>query len=122
MKNRRYVVCDRDGTLIESHHYLSNPDLVTLLPNTAAALRKFRDLGLGVIVLTNQSQISRGLFSKDRLGQIHERLSALLKLEDVVLDAIYFCPHTTADNCGCRKPKTGLLRDAAQQFNFDPRE
>ncbi len=122
MKKRRYVVCDRDGTLIVSHHYLSDPDLVELLPNAAAALKKIRKLGLGIIVLTNQSPIGRGLFDETRLAQIHDRMTALLSAQGAYLDGIYYCPHLPEDNCECRKPNVGLLERAAWELCFDPRE
>ena len=112
---------DRDGTLIEERHYLSDPAQVELLPGTAEGMRQLQTMGLGLVVITNQSGIGRGYFDKARLDRIHERLSQLLEAESVHLDGIYFCPHMPEDDCTCRKPKTGLLESAAKDLDFDPR-
>lgn len=118
---RRFVVLDRDGTLIESHHYLSDPDLVRLLPRAAEGVHRFRAMDLGVVVVTNQSPIGRGLFGFDRLDAIHARLEALLSAEGVGLDGLYVCPHRPDEGCECRKPGLGLVERAASEHGFEPR-
>jgi D-glycero-D-manno-heptose 1,7-bisphosphate phosphatase len=120
MTGRPFVLLDRDGTLIIERHYLSDPDQVELLPGCPEGLRQLQAMGLGLLVITNQSGIGRGIFSEDRLGLIHERLSQLLRLEAVSLDGIYFCPHTPDDDCDCRKPKSGMIERAAQAWSFTP--
>ena len=119
MTQPRFVVLDRDGTIIVERNYLSDPAQVELLPGSAAGLRRMRDLGLGLIVITNQSAIGRGFIDRTRLDQIHERMGELLKSEGVQLDGLYFCPHLPEEGCNCRKPAPGLLRTAAQELNFD---
>ena len=119
---RRWVVLDRDGTLIEERHYLSDPDQVELIPGAAEGLRQLQNMDLGLVVITNQSGIGRGYFDRARLDLIHERLSQLLETERVHLDGIYFCPHVPEDNCLCRKPRTGLVELAAKDLDFDPRD
>lgn len=118
---RRFVVLDRDGTVIVERHYLSDPRLVELLPEAATGLRHLRALGLGLVVITNQSALGRGLFDESRLDAIHRRFGELLRAEGVRLNGIYFCPHRPEDGCGCRKPRTELLELAAQELRFDPR-
>ena len=120
MSTKRYVIFDRDGTLIRERHYLSNPEQVELIPGTATGLRMLTDLDFGLIILTNQSGIGRGYFSEGRLAQIHGRLIQLLAEEDIRLDGIFHCPHTPYDGCDCRKPRPGMLLQAAQRFQFDP--
>ena len=117
---RRFVLLDRDGTIIPERHYLADPSLVELLPGVAEALRRLQRMGLGLAVLTNQSGIGRGLFDNARLDQIHGRLRTLLAAEDVLLDGIYYCPHLPEDHCSCRKPETGLVEHAARELGFDP--
>ncbi|MCI0461149.1 MAG: HAD family hydrolase [Gemmataceae bacterium] len=119
--SRRFVVLDRDGTLIVERHYLSDPGQVELLPGVAAGLSRLRDLGLGLVVVTNQSGVGRGYFDEARLDLIHQRLTDLLHVEGVRLDGIYSCPHRPEDGCECRKPRPGLLRQAAEQLGFDAR-
>lgn len=121
MPQRRFVVLDRDGTIIVERHYLSDPNHVELIPGAAEALRQLRESRLGLVVVTNQSGIGRGFFDEERLDLIHQRLHQLLEAEDVCLDGIYFCPHTPEDNCSCRKPRTGLLKLAVKDLDFDPR-
>jgi len=120
MKARRFVLLDRDGTVNVERHYLAAADGVELLPNAAAGLRRLRALGFGLIVVTNQSGLGRGYFDRPALDAVHERLRQLLTTEGVVLDGIYYCPHTEQAGCCCRKPRPGLALQAAADLGFDP--
>lgn len=120
MSARRFVLLDRDGTIIVEKHYLSDPDQVELLPGAARALARLSGLGLGLAVVTNQSAIGRGYFDAARLDEIHVRMNALLADEGVAVDAIYHCPHHPDDACACRKPGTGLALQAARELGFEP--
>lgn len=118
--SKRFVALDRDGTIIKECHYLSDPNLVELLPGAADGLRHLRRLGLGLVVITNQSGLGRGYFDEARLTLIHQRFTDLLRQEGVELDGIYVCPHTPEDGCSCRKPRPGLVQAAAQELDFEP--
>jgi phosphoheptose isomerase len=120
MSRRRYVLLDRDGTVNRECHYLSDPEQLELLPGAADGLRQFQEMGLGLVVITNQSAVSRGLIDSSRLDLIHQRLRTMLDAEGVRLNAIYACPHTPEEECRCRKPRLGLLEAAAKQLDFDP--
>lgn len=120
MTRGRFVVLDRDGTIIIERHYLADPERVELIPRVASGLRQLSAMGLGLVVVTNQSGVGRGLFDTTRLALIHRRLCELLAAEGIHLDGIYFCPHTPEDDCVCRKPRTGLLERAAKELDFDP--
>ncbi len=115
-----YVLLDRDGTLIVERHYLSDPEQVELLPNAAEGLHAMRRLGFGLIVITNQSGIGRGYFDEAHLGQVHDRLHAVLQHADLTVDGVYYCPHTPDDHCACRKPRPGLIQQAARDLHFEP--
>lgn len=119
MTQRRFVVLDRDGTVIVERHYLAAPEQVELISGVVSGLRQFREMGLGLVLITNQSALGRGFFDQTCLGAIHERLRELLRAEGVYLDGIYVCPHTPEDDCLCRKPKTGLLDLAAKELGFE---
>ncbi len=119
MTRRRFVALDRDGTIIVEREYLSSPDQVELLPGAGAGLRAMRDLGLGLLIVTNQSAVGRGYFDLARLEEIHGRLKELLLAEGVKLDGIYVCPHRPEDGCDCRKPLPGLLLQASRELGFD---
>jgi D-glycero-D-manno-heptose 1,7-bisphosphate phosphatase len=115
---RRFVMLDRDGTLIHERHYLSAPDQVELLPGVVEGLRGLRDMGLGLVVLTNQSVIGRGIVDAFTLAEIHDRLRYLLGEWGLTLDGIYHCPHVPIDACSCRKPHAGMAVQAAQDLGF----
>jgi len=115
---RGFVLLDRDGTLIVERQYLSRPNEVELLPNAIIGLQRLQSLGLGLVVVTNQSGVGRGLFSMRNLSTIHERLTQLLRQDSIVLDGIYVCPHRPEENCQCRKPKPGLALRAAEDLSF----
>lgn len=117
---RAYVILDRDGTLIVERNYLSDPNQVDLLRGTLAGLARMSAIGLGLIVVTNQSGIARGYFDHAMLGRINKRMESLLAEGGVVLDGIFVCPHHPDDGCSCRKPRPGLALQAAARFGFDP--
>lgn len=117
---RRFAMLDRDGTLIYERHYLADPEQVELLPGVVEGLRALRSMGLGLVVLTNQSGVGRGFFDLATLGKIHERMRWLLKDQGIELDGIYYCPHSPEDGCTCRKPAAGMVARAVQDLDFDP--
>jgi histidinol-phosphate phosphatase family protein len=119
---RRFVVLDRDGTIIVERHHLSDPAGVELIPGAAAALRDLGALDLGLIAVTNQSVVGRGGLDEPTLERIHERLRSALAAEGARLDGIFVCPHRPEDGCSCRKPRTGLLERAARELGFVPRD
>jgi D-glycero-D-manno-heptose 1,7-bisphosphate phosphatase len=118
---QRYVLLDRDGTLIVERHYLADPAQVELLPGAARALVQLRALGWGLAVITNQSGIGRGYYGWEQLHAVHARLAELLAHEGASLDGIYICPHRPDEDCACRKPRPGLIWSAAAELHFDPR-
>jgi D-glycero-D-manno-heptose 1,7-bisphosphate phosphatase len=118
MGARRFALLDRDGTINVEKEYLSSPEGLELLPNTLAGLRGMRGLGLGLVVLTNQSGIGRGYFSAETVDRIHRALAGLLAAGGVSLDGIYVCPHGPEEGCVCRKPAPGLAEQAARELGF----
>jgi D-glycero-D-manno-heptose 1,7-bisphosphate phosphatase len=117
---RHVALLDRDGTIIAERHYLATPDGVELLPGAVDGLRRLAGLGLRLAVVTNQSGLSRGYFDRTTLAAIHERMRVLLAQGGVELEGIYVCPHTEEHDCACRKPRPGLVRQAAAALGFDP--
>ncbi|MCK5297102.1 MAG: D-glycero-beta-D-manno-heptose 1,7-bisphosphate 7-phosphatase [Alphaproteobacteria bacterium] len=115
---KRYILLDRDGTIIADKHYLSDPDEVELLPYAAEGLKHLSRLGFGLIVVTNQSGVARGYFNEEQVKKANSRLEELLKKQGVHLDAVYYCPHSPDEKCHCRKPETGMAEQAALDFDF----
>lgn len=119
MSSRRFVLLDRDGTINVERQYLSHPGQLELLPGAAAGLRALQSLGLGLVVVTNQSGIARGYFDEDRADAVHRRLEEMLKEAGVSLTGIFLCPHGPDDECTCRKPRPGMARAAAREYGFE---
>ena len=92
-----------------------------MFPFVAEAIRRFNEARLPVIVITNQSGVGRGFFPESLVGAVHELMTEQLAALDAHLEAIYYCPHTSADGCDCRKPKLGMLEHAAREHSFDLR-
>jgi D-glycero-alpha-D-manno-heptose 1-phosphate guanylyltransferase len=119
---RRYVLLDRDGTINIERHYLSDPEQFELLPGALEGLRRLSSLGLGLVIISNQSAVGRGYFDINQLEAIHQRMGKLLQEEGVQLSGVYWCPHRPDENCPCRKPAVGLGHRAAAELGFDLRE
>lgn len=119
---RRFVLLDRDGTINEEVGYVLDPSALRLIAGSAEAIRTFRELGLGVVVVTNQAPIARGWITERQLAGIHERLAELLAAEGADVDGVEHCPHDRDDGCACRKPGTLMVERAAARFGFDPVE
>jgi histidinol-phosphate phosphatase family protein len=119
------VFLDRDGTLIEHVHYLSNPGAVRLLPGAAEALKKFRQAGFAIVLVTNQSAIGRGMLTEHGLDQIHTEMRRQLADRGATIDAIYHCPVVPVGDDRSvvehpdRKPGPGMLLRAAIDLNLD---
>lgn len=116
---RRAIFLDRDGTLIEDAKYLSKVEQVKLLPGAAAAVKAWNEAGWLVILITNQSGVARGFFPESRVGEVNAHLLNLLEAEGAKLDAIYYCPHGPDDGCECRKPKPGMILQAAREHDVE---
>lgn len=112
------LLFDRDGTLVEDVPYNADPRRVRPLPGVRAALEHARRRGLPLAVVTNQSGIGKGLITREQTGRVHARIERLLGPVDVWC----VCPHTASDGCSCRKPRPGLLLDAAGRLNAAPGE
>lgn len=121
------VFLDRDGVLIEDTHFLTSLEQMRLLPGVTPALRALQERYY-LIVATNQSGVARGLFTEQDVAEAHAELARRLAVESVVLDAVYYCPHLPeaavpeyALVCECRKPKAGMLLEAARALGIDLR-
>jgi D-glycero-D-manno-heptose 1,7-bisphosphate phosphatase len=118
---RRFVFVDRDGTINVERPgaYVLAADDMRLLPGAAVGLRRLRDAGLGLVVVSNQAPVARGWIGPDDLDAVNSRMLELLADDGVTVDGVYCCPHDDGDGCGCRKPEPGLLLRAAGDLGFD---
>jgi D-glycero-D-manno-heptose 1,7-bisphosphate phosphatase len=123
------VFLDRDGTLIEDVGYPTRPEQIRILGGVARALTRLAEAGYRLIVVTNQSGIARGLLTEEELNRFHQALDEQLELLGARLDAYYSCPHhpdpaqvnraDLAVVCDCRKPRPGLILQAAEDLGLD---
>ena len=118
---RPAVFFDRDGTLIEDEHYLSDPARVRLRAGAAAAVRRVNEAGLAVVIVTNQSGIARGLFTVAEYERVRDRVIDALADAGARVDATYHCPHHPdfGGACACRKPGIALFQQAASEHALD---
>ncbi|MBI5328380.1 MAG: lipopolysaccharide heptosyltransferase II [Deltaproteobacteria bacterium] len=113
------VFLDRDGTINHDTGYIDSPERLVIINGAASAIKKLNSKGFRVVVITNQSGIGRGYFSKEALDAVNKKLEEVLMKGGAHVDGIYYCPHHPDDNCECRKPRTGLLEKAKKDLNID---
>lgn len=107
------LVLDRDGVInLDSDSYVKSVAEWAPIEGSIEAIAKFTSAGFRVVVVTNQSGLSRGLFEESALEDIHRKLESKVESLGGKIDGIFFCPHHPRENCDCRKPKTGLLKKA----------
>lgn len=131
LKNKQKAIfLDRDGTINEYVGFLRNIDDFRLIDGVSEAVKLINQSGYLAIVVTNQPVIARGEVTVPQLNEIHNKMETLLGADGAYVDAIYYCPHHPHKgyqgeipelkiDCDCRKPKAGMLRRAAQEFNID---
>jgi histidinol-phosphate phosphatase family protein len=117
--SNRAVFLDRDGVLMEDVNYVGHVDQVALIDAAPQALRRLQDAGYKLFVVTNQSGVGRGYFSREAVEEIHALLDRHFAAAGARIDRYYVCPHHPEDNCHCRKPKPKSFQDAAREFNLD---
>lgn len=113
---RPAIFVDRDGTIIEEVNFLSRVEDLRIFDFTAKAIADLKAEGYLIIVITNQSGISRGILSEADILAIHDRMQC--DLDDAV-DAFYFCPHSPDEGCTCRKPGSKMIEQARRDFEID---
>ena len=123
---RRAVFLDRDGTINVDHGYVFRAGDFEFIPGAPEAIRRLKDAGYLVIVVTNQAGIARGLYGEDEVHELHLHLDRELERYGAAIDAYYYCPHHPEigmepyrRECACRKPLPGMLLQAAADFPLD---
>jgi len=113
----RAIFVDRDGTIIHDADYCSDPSQVQVLEGATAALRRLKDAGYKIIVITNQSGIGRGFFTEKQYRAVEAEVSR--QLGNGLIDTTYFCPDAPDRPSKCRKPQPGMVLDAARDHDVD---
>lgn len=118
-EKQKVVIIDRDGVINEQVDYLHDPAKFRLLEGVTDALKTIQDLGYKLVIITNQQGIGLGYFSEEDFYKVNKKMLSLLHEKGISISKIYFCPHSLAENCNCRKPQTGLLERAEKDLNID---
>lgn len=120
------VFLDRDGTINAEKDYLHRIGDFQFLPGAPEAIRRLKEAGFLVVVVTNQSGVARGYFGLDEVEALHRHLQGELARFGTAVDAFYFCPHHPTEgvgefrrDCPCRKGKPGMLLQAAVDLGID---
>lgn len=127
-QRKKLVFLDRDGTINKESGLIEKPEQLELIPGAAEGIKLLNDAGFIVVIVTNQPQVARGICTEEEVKIINNRLLELLKSErGAKIDSVYYCPHHPDKgyagermdykiDCDCRKPKIGMLKEAAKQF------
>jgi D-glycero-D-manno-heptose 1,7-bisphosphate phosphatase len=115
----QYIFLDRDGTIIKDKHHMHKIKDIEFLPRALEGLQKLQSLGFQLIIISNQSGVTRGYFSKEEAEYFHKEVLKKLKGNNITIRDSLFCYHREEDGCSCRKPKTGLVTKAAKKFRIN---
>lgn len=117
---KRIVFLDRDGTLIDNVPFLHEPERLQLRDGVAESLLALSKGGFRLVIVTNQQGLGLGYFNMDQFIAVNQQLLRQIGAAGVSIDRIYFCPHSQAEKCDCRKPLAGMLLRACRDFQVKP--
>jgi len=116
----KLVILDRDGVINrDSDRYIKSPAEWQPIPGSIEAIARLHQNGFRIIVATNQSGIGRGLFDMATFNAMNDKMMEMVFRQGGRIDALFFCPHTDAENCACRKPKTGMYEEIAARMHVE---
>jgi len=116
----KLVILDRDGVInFDSDQYIKSPAEWRPIPGSIEAIARLNQSGYRIAVATNQAGIGRGLFDMGTLNAINDKMMEMVFRQGGRIDALFFCPHTALEQCGCRKPRTGMFEEIAARFHTD---
>lgn len=114
------IFLDRDGVIIENRpNYVRSVEEITFIPSSVDALAKIQSTPFKIVVVTNQSAVGRGLMTQKVADDINAKVQEYLFQAGGRIDAVFVCPHTPEEQCDCRKPKPGLILQAAEALSID---
>ncbi|MCL9682549.1 D-glycero-beta-D-manno-heptose 1,7-bisphosphate 7-phosphatase [Legionella maioricensis] len=113
----RLILLDRDGVINQdSLHYIKNEDEFILIPGAVEAIVRLKEAGYQIGIATNQSGVSRGLYTEAELNAIHDKMILAVQKAGGQIDAIEYCIHLPEERCLCRKPQPGMLYALAKRL------
>ena len=118
-KKSQAVFLDRDGTINEDVGYLHKPERFKFLINALEGLKKIQEMGYRIIIVTNQPGIGLGYFPEEDFYEVNRVMLKAFSKAGIMVDKIYFCPHSKAEKCSCRKPNQALIERSKEELNLD---
>lgn len=117
----KIIFLDRDGVINKDPEkgYIKRVEEFQFLPGSLSAIKKLNSYGYEVIVISNQAGIAKGLYSVEDLTKVNNNMLREVKKAGGKIKATYYCIHKDEDNCPCRKPKTGLIKQACEGLDID---
>ena len=119
---KRAAFLDRDGVInrkAPEGQYVTRWEEMEFLPGTGEAIRLLNGAGFFVVVVSNQRCVAKGLITAAELESLHARMLREFLAADARIDAVYYCPHENQPPCSCRKPKPGMILEAARAHDID---
>ena len=114
----KLIILDRDGVINhDSDDYIKSEEEWTPIAGSLEAIARLTHEGYHIVVISNQSGLARGKITLENLNRIHRKMHALVSQYGGKIEAVFFCPHAPDEQCECRKPKPGLLKDIAGRLH-----
>ena len=124
---KKIIFIDRDGVINKDpggwteHSYVEKEEEFIFVPGSVEALKKLKNNNYEMIIISNQGGISKGYYTEEALIRVTNLMKSELKKENVEFEKIYYCIHQDSDNCDCKKPKTGMFKQAEKELNIKAR-
>ena len=119
MPQSKVFYLDRDGVINKEVNYLFEKEKFIFLDGLFESLKKILNFGFELIIITNQSGISRGFYSKQDFEDLNTWMIREFKKNDIDILDVFYCPHGPDDNCNCRKPKPGLFFQSTEKYDIN---
>ncbi|WP_456433602.1 D-glycero-beta-D-manno-heptose 1,7-bisphosphate 7-phosphatase [Nitratifractor sp.] len=119
---KRALFLDRDGVINVDHGYVHTVEAFQFVPGILETIRSFQERGYLPIVVTNQSGIGRGYYTREDFEAVTEHMLRQMRRAgiEITREQVFFCPHAPDEGCDCRKPAPGMLLEAIARFDIDP--
>lgn len=115
----KVIFCDRDGVINVEKNYLYKIEEFEFIDGVFESFKHLQALGYKLVIITNQSGVSRGYYTKKDFDILTKWMVEKFKENGVKIDGVFLCPHGPNDNCNCRKPKIGMIDEAKKLFKID---
>ena len=113
------IFLDRDGIINKDKSYVHKIEDFEFCDGIFQTLKHYISLNYLLIIVTNQSGIGRGYYSEDDFNKLTTWMNEKFTCKDINIQKVYHCPHTPDANCDCRKPATGMFKEAQKEFDID---